>query len=102
MNSYIENFFWVVSMVLLAMSVVHFVKIMKTTEKKTTEIMKAVVYMSGAILITLVLVYKPFDTSKMDIGKLSKFLKAKPLGLDTTATVITTTTSMGTSTGVGV
>lgn len=98
MNSYLATFFWVISVVFLTMSIVHFIKIWKNAERKNTDIMKAVVYLSGAILIPLVLIYKPFDTSKMSIGK----IKAKSLGVNTTAALITTTTSGGTSTGVGV
>lgn len=89
MNKYLVTFFWVVTLVLFSFAIVHFVKVMKNKEKNNVDMTKSIVYISGAILLGLVLIYKPFDTSKMTIG-LSKLLKAKPMSADTTAAIITT------------
>ncbi|AGE56191.1 hypothetical protein PBCVNEJV1_138R [Paramecium bursaria Chlorella virus NE-JV-1] len=80
------------------MSVVHFVKIMKNKKEDdgSAETIKAIVYVSGAIVLILLLVYRPFDTSKI-----AKIFKSKPVSVDTTATLIATTAFLG-STGVGV
>lgn len=101
MNSYITIFFWTVALLLLAMAVVHFVKVLKNKDKTTLDTTKAIVYVSGAVSLILVLVYKPFDTSHMKIGRLAKFLKPKPVSLETTtAEIVTTSMSGGPTTGV--
>ena len=90
MNSYIISFFWVVALLLIAMSVVHFVKVMKAKKEgdSTMDMTKAIIYISGAILLALLLVYRPFDTSKI-----TKVFKHKPMSVDTAATLITTSFS---------
>ncbi|AGE50321.1 hypothetical protein ATCVCanal1_817L [Acanthocystis turfacea Chlorella virus Canal-1] len=95
MNSYLTTFFWVVALVLVSMSVAHFVKIMKTdsTKRSTMDIAKAVMYISGAVLIAVVLVYRPFDTSMLKIGKVSKVFRPQAASAQTVATIITTSLS---------
>ena len=101
MNSYLMTFFWVVALVLVSMSVAHFAKIMKTDEDKrsTMDIVKAILYISGAVLLAVVLIYQPFDTSKLKIGKISKLLRAPAATETAVATMITTSLS---GPGVGV
>ena len=95
MNSYLTTFFWVVALVLVSMSVAHFVKIMKTDESKRSsmDIVKAVMYISVAVMIAVVLVYRPFDTSMLKIGKVGKLLRPRPPSAEAVATIITTSLS---------
>jgi hypothetical protein len=101
MNSYLTTFFWVVALVLVSIAISHFVKIMKAdpSKRSTMDIVKAILYISGAILIAVVLIYRPFDTSKLKIGKLSKLLR--PTAASETA-VVTMITSSLSSPGVSV
>jgi len=94
MNSYLTSFFWVVALVLLSMSIAHFAKVMKTDETKRSQmdVTKAILYISGAVLIAVVLIYRPFDTSMMKIGKMSKLLRPAAAS-QTVATIITTSLS---------
>jgi len=94
MNSYLTSFFWVVALVLLSMSIVHFAKVMKTDETKRSpmDVTKSILYISGAVLIAVVLIYRPFDTSMMKIGKMSKLLHPAATS-QTVATIITTSLS---------
>ncbi|AGE53702.1 hypothetical protein ATCVGM07011_920L [Acanthocystis turfacea Chlorella virus GM0701.1] len=93
--NYLATFFWVVALVLISMSVAHFVKIMKTdqTKRSSMDIVKAVVYISGAVLIAVVLIYKPFDTSMLKIGKVAKAFRPQATSSQTVATIITTSLS---------
>jgi hypothetical protein len=95
MNFYLATFFWVVAMLLIALSVVHFIKVIKARKKgEHVDLVKALVYVTGAITLVILLIFKPFDTSK-----LTKVFKVKPMSADTTATIITTSLggSMGTT-----
>ncbi|AGE55813.1 hypothetical protein ATCVMN08101_969L [Acanthocystis turfacea Chlorella virus MN0810.1] len=95
MNSYLTTFFWVVALVLVSMSVAHFVKIMKTdaSKRSSMDVTKAIMYISGAIMLVVVLVYRPFDTSMLKIGKVAKLLRPHPHSAETVATIITTSLS---------
>jgi hypothetical protein len=100
MNSYLTTFFWVVALVLVSISISHFVKVMKAdpSKRSTMDVVKAILYISAAILIAVVLIYRPFDTSKLKIGKLSKFIR--PAASETA--VVTMITSSLSSPGVSV
>jgi hypothetical protein len=90
MNSYVLTFFWTVALLLIAMSIVHFVKIMKNEKdnNNSMDMTKGIVYISGAILLALLLVYRPFDTTKI-----TKIFKSQPMSTNTAATLIATSFS---------
>lgn len=97
MNSYLLTFFWAVTVYLVGLSVVHFIRVLKARNPKDNmDLVKAIVYVSSAVTLGVLLVFKPFDTSTV-----SKILKYRPQTSDTStaATLITTTLS---GTGVSV
>ena len=98
MNSYLTTFFWVVTITLIALSIVHFVKVMKNDKQdKSADTTKAIVYISGAILLAVLLVYRPFDVSKI-----KSVFRRKPMAMstDTAATLVTTSLMSPTSVSV--
>lgn len=97
MNSYLLTFFWAVTVYLVGLSVVHFMRVLKARNPEDNmDLVKAIVYVSSAVTLGVLLVFKPFDTSTV-----SKILKYRPQTSDTStaATLITTTLS---GTGVSV
>ncbi|AGE57862.1 hypothetical protein PBCVNW6652_021L [Paramecium bursaria Chlorella virus NW665.2] len=97
MNSYLLTFFWAVTLYLVGLSVVHFMRTLKARNPEDKmDLVKAIVYVSSAVTLGVLLVYRPFDTSVV-----TKILKYRPQTSDTStaATLITTTLS---GTGVSV
>ena len=99
MNGYLEIFFWTVAIYLIATSVVHLVKVLKTRKDKDSniELIKAIVYVAGGITIALLLLRKPFS-----INKLTKILRPRAQAVSEASVMITTSlagpgTSIGTS-----
>ena len=91
MNSYLLTFFWSVTIYLIGLSIVHFIRTLKARNPEDKmDLAKAIVYISSAVLLGVLLVFKPFDTSVV-----SKILKYRPVHSDTStaATLITTTLS---------
>ena len=92
MNSYLLSFFWAVTLLLIGLSVVHFVRVLKAKNNDNKmDLAKAIVYVSSAVLLAVLLVYRPFDTTIV-----TKILKHKPrIHADTAiaATMITTSLS---------
>lgn len=98
--NYLTSFFWVITIVFFALSIVHFIKVMKNNKDgtKNVNITKAIAYLSGAILLAILLTFKPFDTTK-----LARVLKRKPqVSTETAATIITTSLSGPSVTSVSV
>jgi hypothetical protein len=94
MNKYLTTFFWTITVLLLAFSIVHFVKVLKAKkDNNTVDVTKAIVYIAGAATLAILLIYRPFDVSKL------KHFKSKPMSTDTAATIITT--SMSGTSGIG-
>lgn len=97
MNSYLLTFFWAVCIYIFGLSVVHFIRTLKARNPEDKmDLIKAIMYISIAATLGVLLVFKPFDTSTV-----SKILKYRPQTSDTStaATLITTTLS---GTGVSV
>ncbi|ABT13565.1 hypothetical protein MT325_M011L [Paramecium bursaria chlorella virus MT325] len=92
MNSYLLTFFWAVTLYLVGLSIVHFIRVLKARNPEDKmDLVKAIVYVSSAVTLGVLLVYRPFDTSVV-----SKILKYRPqvhADTSTAATLITTTLS---------
>ncbi|AGE58950.1 hypothetical protein PBCVOR070422_023L [Paramecium bursaria Chlorella virus OR0704.2.2] len=92
MNSYLLTFFWAVTLYLVGLSVVHFIRVLKARNPEDKmDLVKAIVYVSSAVTLGVLLVYRPFDTSVV-----TKILKYRPqvhADTSTAATLITTTLS---------
>lgn len=92
MNSYLLTFFWAVTLYLVGLSVVHFIRTLKARNPEDKmDLVKAIVYVSSAVTLGVLLVYRPFDTSVV-----TKILKYRPqvhADTSTAATLITTTLS---------
>lgn len=91
MNSYLLTFFWAVALFLLGLSTVHFIRVLKARDvKDKMDLVKAIVYVSSAVLLAVLLVYRPFDTTIV-----SKILKHRPrIQGDTVAAATIITTSL--------
>ena len=94
MNYYLLTFFWSVTIYLIGLSIVHFIRVLKARNPEDKmDFAKAIVYVSSAVLLSVLLVYRPFDTSSV----VSKILKYRPQTSDTsTAATLITTTLAGT------
>ncbi|AGE50364.1 hypothetical protein PBCVCVR1_025L [Paramecium bursaria Chlorella virus CVR-1] len=92
MNSYLLTFFWAVTLYLVGLSIVHFIRVLKARNPEDKmDLVKAIVYVSSAVTLGVLLVYRPFDTSVV-----TKILKYRPqvhADTSTAATLITTTLS---------
>ncbi|AGE49686.1 hypothetical protein PBCVCVM1_029L [Paramecium bursaria Chlorella virus CVM-1] len=97
MNSYLLTFFWAVTLYLVGLSVVHFIRVLKARNPEDKmDLVKAIVYVSSAVTLGVLLVYRPFDTSVV-----TKILKYRPQTSDTsTAATLITTTLAGTGVSV--
>ena len=91
MNSYIEILFWTITVYIIAVAIVHFVKVLREKQKNNTNLVKAIVYLSSGITLALLLIYKPFG-----ITKIASKLK-RPIGAGVSDAVMITTTTMGTT-----
>ena len=100
MNSYLEIFFWTVSLGLIAMSIVHFIKVLKAdkNDKTDTNIAKATVYIAGALTLMALLVFKPFGNTKMLASKIFRPKTA----VSAAETVMISTSMSGPTTAVSV
>jgi hypothetical protein len=97
MNSYLLTFFWAVTLYLFGLSTVHFIRVLKARNPEDKmDLVKAIVYISSSVLLGVLLVYRPFDTSVV-----KKILKYRPQTHDTAMAATMIATSL-TSTGVTV
>lgn len=92
MNSYLLTFFWAVTLYLVGLSVVHFIRVLKARNPEDKmDLIKAIVYVSSAVLLGVLLMYRPFDTSV--VTKILKYRPQAHADTSTAATLITTTLS---------
>ena len=59
---YIEIFFWIFAFLFFSVSIVHFSKSFKTNDATYTT--KGIMYMSAAIVLAVLLTYRPFSPAK--------------------------------------
>lgn len=98
MNSYLLTFFWAVTLYLVGLSVVHFIRVLKARNPEDKmDLAKSIVYVSSAVLLGVLLVYRPFDTSVV-----TKILKYRPQVHSDTSTAATLITTTLAGTGVSV
>jgi hypothetical protein len=89
MNSYLEILFWTITIYIITVAVVHFMKVLREKKDNNTNLTKAIIYLAGGLTLAMLLLYKPFGESVIKIsGKLVK----RPFLAATEAVVVTTTT----------
>ena len=96
MNSYLEILFWTITTYIIAVAIVHFMKVLREKKDNNTNLTKAIIYLAGGLTLAMLLLYKPFGES---IVKISDKLVKRPF-LAATEAVMVTTTTMGTSVSV--
>lgn len=99
MNSYLEILFWTITIYIISVAIVHFVKVLR--EKKydrNTNLTKAIIYLAGGLTLAMLLLYKPFGDS---VAKITEKIIKRPVGAAVSDAVMITTTTMG-STSVSV
>lgn len=96
MNSYLEILVWTITVYIVSVAVVHFVKVFRGKKDIDTNLTKAVIYLAGGLTLAMLLLYKPFGDS---IVKITEKLVKRPVAAVTDAVMITTTT-MGSSVSV--
>ena len=99
MNSYLEILFWTITIYIISVAIVHFVKVFREKkDDRNINMTKAIIYLAGGITLGMLLLYKPFGDSVIKIaGKLTK----RPAAMGVSDAVMITTTTMG-STAVSV
>jgi putative effector of murein hydrolase LrgA (UPF0299 family) len=93
MNSYLEILFWTITVYIISVAIVHFIKVLKEKKENNTDLTKAIIYLAGGITLAMLLLYKPFGAS---VIKIADKLVKRPIAAVTDAVMITTTT-MGTT-----
>ena len=96
MNSYLEILFWTITTYIIAVAIVHFMKVLREKKDNNTNLTKAIIYLAGGLTLAMLLLYKPFGES---IVKISDKLVKRPI-LAATEAVMVTTTTMGSSVSV--
>lgn len=96
MNSYLEILFWTITTYIIAVAIVHFMKVLREKRDNNTNLTKAIIYLAGGLTLAMLLLYKPFGES---IVKISEKIVKRPL-LASTEAVMVTTTTMGSSVSV--
>ena len=94
MNSYLEILFWTITTYIIAVAIVHFMKVLREKRDNNTNLIKAIVYLAGGLTLAMLLLYKPFGDSVIKITEKIAKKAAKGIGA-TEAVLITTTTSTG-------
>ena len=89
MNSYLEILFWTITIYIVSVAVVHFVKVFRGKKDIDTNLTKAIIYLAGGLTLAMLLLYKPFGAS---IVKITEKLVKRPAAAVTDAVMITTTT----------
>lgn len=93
MNSYLETLFWTITVYIISLAIVHFIRVFREKQENNVNLIKAVIYLAGGLTLAMLLVYKPFGSSIVKItGKLVK----RPVEAVTDAAMVATTT-MGSS-----
>ena len=96
MNSYLEILFWTIAIYIIAVAIVHFIKVVREKKDNNINLTKAVIYLAGGLTLAMLLLYKPFGDS---VVKITEKLVKRPVAAVTDAVMITTTT-MGSSVSV--
>ncbi len=96
MNSYLEILVWTITIYIVSVAVVHFVKVFRGKKDIDTNLTKAIIYLAGGLTLAMLLLYKPFGAS---IVKITEKLVKRPAAAVADAVMITTTT-MGSSVSV--
>ena len=96
MNSYLEILFWTITTYIIAVAIVHFMKVLREKKDNNTNLTKAIIYLAGGLTLAMLLLYKPFGES---IVKISEKIVKRPF-LAATEAVMVTTTTMGSSVSV--
>ena len=91
MNSYLEILFWTITVYIIAVAIVHFIKVLKEKKENNTDLIKAIIYLAGGIMLAVLLVYKPFGAN---IGKIANILGKRPIS-SAAETVMIASTAMG-------
>lgn len=91
MNSYLEIFFWTITVYIIAVAIVHFIKVFRDKNETKTNLTKAIIYLAGGLTLALLLLYKPFGES---IVKITEKIVKRPVGSGVTDAVMITTTTM--------
>lgn len=101
MNSYLEILFWTITIYIITVAIVHFIKVLKEKKDTKTDLIKAIVYLAGGLTLAMLLLYKPFGDSVIKITEKIARKAAKVTGATEAVLVTTTTMGMG-STSVSV
>lgn len=96
MNSFLEILFWITTIYIISVAIVHFIKVLSEKKENNVNLTKAVIYLAGGLTLAMLLLYKPFGVS---IVKITEKLVKRPIEAVTDAVMITTTT-MGSSVSV--
>lgn len=96
MNSYLEILFWTITIYIISVAIVHFIKVLREKKENNVNLTKAVIYLAGGITLAMLLLYKPFGVS---IVKITEKLVKRPAAAVTDPVMITTMT-MGSSVSV--
>ena len=101
MNTYLEILFWTITIYIISVAVVHFMKVLREKrDDNNINLTKAVLYLSGGILLAMLLLYKPFGEGIIKISdKITEKIVKRPV-LAATEAVMVTTTTMGSSVSV--
>jgi hypothetical protein len=86
MNSYLEILFWTVTIYIITVAIVHFIKVLKEKKENNTNLTKAIVYLAGGLALAMLLLYKPFGAS---VIKIADKLVKRPITAATEAVMIT-------------
>jgi nucleoside permease NupC len=97
MNSYLEILFWTITVYIIAVAIVHFIKVVREKKENNINLTKAVIYLAGGLTLAMLLLYKPFGAS---IVKIVDKLGKRPISAATETVMITTTTMGPTSVSV--
>jgi len=97
MNSYLEILFWTITVYIIAVAIVHFIKVIREKKENNINLTKAIIYLAGGLTLAMLLVYKPFGAS---IAKIADKLGKRPISTATETVLITSTTMGPTSVSV--
>jgi TctA family transporter len=97
MNSYLEILFWTITVYIIAVAIVHFIKVVREKKENNVNLTKAIIYLAGGLTLAMLLLYKPFGAS---IVKIADKLGKRPISTATETVLITSTTMGPTSVSV--
>lgn len=92
MNSYLEILFWTVTIYIISVAIVHFMKVVREEKDNNTNLTKAIIYLAGGLTLAMLLLYKPFGDGVMKITEKIAKKAAKVTGAADAVTITVTTT----------